>query len=462
MKAQQYILFFLGCLLFHTASGQSLSLKDAVNTGIKNYGIVKAKNSYYNASQETVSQVRRDYLPNLNLSGQQDYGTVNGQFGPSYGLNGLAAAAAGPTLPQQNWNAAFGALYLANINWDFFTFGRMRQRINVAKADAERYGKDAEQEQFRHKVRISGAYLNLLASQRLLISQQKNLDRATVFLNQSAARVRNGLLPGVDSTLASAEVSRARISLNQAKDQVKEYNNRLATLMGVEAQDFTLDSTFIRTVPKAFLTATAKPDSLNPVLQFYKSRVSFSDAQLKLYRKEYWPTFTLFGVYQTRASGFGDNYATNQNDFNSNYSDGISPDRQNYVVGVGVTWNLTTIARSSKKVSAQRYISKGLQEEYEQMENELRLQSNTADAKIKFAMDNYKEAPLQVRAAQQAYLQKTTLYKNGLTNLVDVTQALYVVNRAETDRDIVFANVWQSLLLKAAATGDFDLFFNEF
>jgi outer membrane protein TolC len=461
MKAH-FILLLSGCLLSTLSFGQTLTLKDAVNTGIRNYGIVKAKNSYYDAAQESVAQARRDYLPNLNLSGQQDYGTVNGQFGPSYGLNGLAAAAAGPTLPEQNWNAAFGALYLVNVNWDFFTFGRIRQRINVAKADAERYSKDFEQEQFRHKVRISAAYLNLLASQRLVISQQKNLSRATVFLNQSAARVRNGLLPGVDSTLASAEVSRARIALNQAKDQAKEYNNRLATLMGVAPQDFTLDSTFVRTVPKAFLTAAPKPDSLNPVLQFYRSRVSFSQAQLQLYRKEYWPTFTLFGVYQTRASGFGSNYALDQSDFSRDYGDGISPDRQNYVVGVGVTWNLTSIARGAKKVSAQRYVTKGLQEEYEQMENELRLQSNTADAKITFALDNYREAPQQVRAAQQAYLQKTTLYRNGLTNLVDVTQALYVVNRAETDRDIAYANVWQSLLLKAAATGDFDLFLNEF
>ena len=60
------------------------------------------------------------------------------------------------------------------------------------------------------------------------------------------------------------------------------------------------------------------------------------------------------------------------------------------------------------------------------------------------------------------YLQKTTLYKNGLTNLIDVTQAFYTLNRAEIDRDIIYTNVWQSLLMKAAATGNFDLFINEF
>ncbi len=54
------------------------------------------------------------------------------------------------------------------------------------------------------------------------------------------------------------------------------------------------------------------------------------------------------------------------------------------------------------------------------------------------------------------------MYKNGLSNIVDITQALFALNRAETDRDIANNNVWQALLLRAAASGDFGLFLNEF
>jgi outer membrane protein TolC len=69
---------------------------------------------------------------------------------------------------------------------------------------------------------------------------------------------------------------------------------------------------------------------------------------------------------------------------------------------------------------------------------------------------------LQVNAAQQAYTQRLTLYNNGLNDLTDVTTAQFTLNRAETDRDIAFTNVWQALLMKAAATGDFNLFINAF
>ena len=461
MKTKKLTLF-LFVIFFSQGFSQTLPLKEALETGISNFGTIKAKSNYADASKETIKQVRREYLPNVTLSGQQDFGTVNGQNGPLYGFGGLGVASSGLPLEKQNWNAAFGALYLVNVNWDFFTFGRMKQKINLSKADSQRYEKDLNQEKFQHKIKIAAAYLNLLASQRLLISQRKNLERAMIFQNIASVRVKNGLLAGVDSTLASAEVSRSKITLNQVKDQVKEQNNKLIALMGVSIQDFVLDTAFVTTIPKAILSQVTSNESLNPILEYHKSRVAFSEQQLRLYKKEYYPTFSLFGIYQARASGFNSDYAANQNSFSQNYLDGIDPSRQNYLFGVGVTWNLTTSARVSKKVSAQKLIFEGLQEEYKVIDQQLKIQSDAADAKMQYALENYVEAPKQVQAAQQAYLQKTTLYKNGMTNLLDVTQTLYTLNRAETDRDIIYTNVWQSLLMKAAATGDFDLFINEF
>jgi adhesin transport system outer membrane protein len=451
-------------LLFSVSASyaQTLSLKDAIKIGLENYGSVKAKSNYANASKETLKQANRDYLPNLNLSAQQDYGTINGQNGALYGFNGLGTASSGPSLPEQNWNASFGALYLVNMNWDFFTFGKIKQKINLAKVEVKSRENDLQQEKFQQEIKISAAYLNLLASQRLLISQQKNLSRAVVFKNTAVARVKNGLLAGVDSTLATAEVSRAKIALNQAKDFVKEQNSKLVILMGVPTQDFVPDTLFVSQIPKEMIQATESNDSLHPVLQYYKSKIDYSNQQVKLYKRSYYPTMSMFGVLQTRASGFNSDYAVDQTSFNRNYIDGISPDRTNYLVGVGITWNLTTPFRTSKQVSAQKFISQGLQDEYNQIDTELKAQLNLADAKIKITMDNYVEAPIQVKAAAQAYLQKSTLYKNGLTTLTDITQTLYTLNRAEIDRDIVNNNVWQSFLLKAAATGNFDLFINEF
>lgn len=441
-----------------------ISLTEAIERGVTNYGILRAKQSYAQASVSTTDQVKRAYLPNLNLSAQQDYGTVNGQNGPLFGLGGLGVASSGLPLPQQNWNAAFGALYLVNVNWEFFTFGRIKQQINVARADAQKFQTDYEQELFQHKIKIAAAYLNLLASQRLLVSQQKNLERAEVFFQNVSERAKNGLLPGVDSTMALAEMSRARILLTQIRQQVKNQNNELLVVLGESTPvDYTMDTTFISKVPTSIVEARYIADTTNhPTRKYFQSLIYQSKEQEKLAKREYFPTLNMFGVFQTRASGFHSDYAVDQTSYTHNYLNGISPTRQNYLFGVGLVWNLTTILRSSKKLEAQKLTTLGREEEYRAVNTELKVRDDAANAQINFALQNYNEAPLQVEAAQQAYLQRVTLYQNGLANLTDVTTTLFTLNRAETDRDIAFTNVWQALLLKAAAAGNFDLFISEF
>jgi outer membrane protein TolC len=455
-------LSLLAFMILSVPQAQTLSLREAVDTAMVRYGIIQAKGNYVKAGEERVIQSKREYLPNLNFSAQQVYGTVNGQNGPLYGFGGLGVASSGLPLPNQNWNAAFGALYLANINWEFFSFGRAKERINVAKTSLHVNETDLTQEKFQHQVRVAGAYLNLLVAQRLKRIQEKNLERAMIVKRTATARAANGLLAGVDSSLANAEVSAARIALTNADNLVRDQANQLSVLTTLPTQDYLLDTTFINKLPLAFADSVGLKEERHPILQYYQSRIDLSNRQVILNRKQYYPTFSFFSVYQTRASGFSSNYAVDQSAFSHNYIDGIKPTRSNYLLGIGVQWNMTTLLRIRPAIKAQEFTSKGLQEEYNQVKQQLDAQVSLADVRIKNALSNYKEVPNQLKSASDAYLQKTTLYNNGLTNIVDVTQALYALNRAETDRDVSYSNVWQALLLKAAATGNWDIFINEF
>ncbi|MGK6350702.1 TolC family protein [Parapedobacter sp. DT-150] len=444
------------------AQQQPLSIKQAIQTAIDHYGSIKAKAAYADAADASVLQAKRNYLPNVSLSAQQVYGTVNGQNGPSYGFGGLGVSSSGLPLPEQNWNAAFGALYVGNINWEVFAFGRARERIRTAEAAARRDQQDYQQELFQHQVKVAAAYLNLLAAQRLTASYRKNLARADTFRQVTVTRALNGLIAGVDSSQANAEVSSAHIALVTALDREQEQANRLAVLMGVASTAFQLDSFFITRIPQALgIPAGDSARSQHPELQWYQSRVDFSDRQEQYLKTLRFPAVSLVGVLQTRASGFSSNYAQDQQAYTQHYWDGVNPTRSNYLLGLAITWNITQVSRIAAQVKSQRFISTGLQEEYQLADQQLSAQLQLADAKIANALENYREAPMQVRAAVEAYQQRSVLYKNGLADLVDVTQALYALVRAETDRDIAYNNVWQAFLLKAAAAGDFGLFMNE-
>lgn len=449
-----------GCIL-NTVHAQVLSLKDAEQTALNNYNTIKAKSNYANASKASFVQTKRDALPNLVVSAQQDYGTINGQNGPAYGFGGFGVASSGLPLASQNWHSAFGGLYLANINWDFFAFGRVKERVKAAESVVSRDENDLKQEQFQHQVRVASAYLNLLAAQRISRSLQNNLNRADTFRLTVTARAKNGLIAGVDSSLANAEVSNAKIVLLRAIDAEQERASELALLMGLAGtQQFNLDTLFITRIPSSVLDSAAIIEH-HPVLEFYKSRINVSDQQAKYFSTLQYPVFSLFSVFQTRGSGFSSGYATDQSDYTQKYYDGIKPVRSNYLLGVGVTWNLTTPLRVHQQVTAQKFISSALKNEYDLANQQITAQQRLAFSKMKNAVAAYSEAPVQVKAASDAFLQKTVLYRNGLTTIVDVTQALYALTRAETDRDIAYNNVWQALLLKAAAAGDFGIFLNE-
>ncbi len=448
------------------ATAQALTLKQAVQTALSNYGTIRAKANYVKASQANVLETRREYLPDVNLSAQHDYGTVNSQYGPLAAYKVAGVASSGPDFASQNWNAAFGALYLTNVNWDFFQFGRAKEKTKVAQTILARDQSDLDQERFQQSVRVSAAYLNLLAAQKLTVSQQRNLERAQAFQTVVIARAKNGLNPGVDSSLANAEVSNARIAFTNAIEFQQEQANQLAQLMQVTAPpqgDFLLDSLFVSKIPASLTISPAQPLNSHPLLRFFQERINVSNEQSRYLKTFNYPTFSLFGVLQDRGTGFSYNYGTQFPDaYTGNYLKGVSFQRGNYLLGVGMVWNITNPLRVHQQVAAQQFTSQGLQEEYGLISQELQAQLVLSETRIKNALDNYREAPIQVKAATDAYTQKEVLYKNGLATIVDVTTAAFLLNQAETQRDIAFSNVWQALLFKSASSGDFGLFFNEF
>jgi len=464
--SKRLFLVLSGILYFINTQAQqkALGMKDAENIALANYGTIKAKASQLNSAKSSLKETKTEALPDVNLSAQNVYGTVNGQNGPVYGFGGFATAASGPALPTQNWNAGFGSLYISNINWNFFAFGRSREKIKVQNTVVNLDVTDLAQEQFEHEIRVASAYLNLLVAQQLSKAQQDNLNRSIDLQTVVVARVKNGLNPGVDSSLANAEVSNARIALTNAQEVEQEQSSQLAQYLGIDPQNFLLDSTFVTKAPANIYVGTTVNPGEHPLLKYYRNRIGVSDEEAKYLSTFSYPTFTLFGLYQGRGSDFKAAYGSNQSDynFNSNYGAGADPTRYNYLFGVGVTWDITNPFRVHYQVQSQKFTSQQYQDEYDLESQTLRDQQALAQTKIMNAVKNFNEAPVEVKAANDAYIQKFALYKNGLANIVDFTQALYTLNRAEVDQDIASNNVWQALLYKSAATGDFGIFINNF
>ncbi len=465
-RSYYYAILLLPSVFFSlSVHGQQkvLGLKEAESLAIVNYPSIKSKINQLNASKANLNEVKSENLPDLNFSAQQVYGTVNGQFGPSYGFKGFNVSSAGPNLASQNWNAGFGSLYLSNISWDFFSFGKAKEKVKIQNIAVSRDENDLAQEQFQHQIRVASSYLNLLAAQELTKAQKDNLNRAIELQKVVAARVRNGLNAGVDSSQANAEIASAKIALTNAQETEQEQSNLLAQYIGIQVPTyFVLDSSFISKTPN---TVDAQKDSslnYHPLLKYYQSRIAISKEQSNYLGTFNYPTFSIFGVFQGKGSGYGNNYGINQNDFTGSYLNGANPTRYNYLFGLGIIWNLTSPVRVHYQLQSQKFITEQYKNDFDLIDNQLKAQLKLSETRLSNALKNFHSAPEEVKAAKDAYTQKLVLYKNGLSNIVDFTQALYALNRAEVDNYIAANNVWQALLYKAAASGDFSLFINNF
>lgn len=456
---QRILLYTLFCWPL-TAIAQDtarvLTLQQALHLAQANYPGIREKRAYGDASKEELTAARRDGLPDLTLGVEQSFGTLDGLNGLSSGEPGLTTLTNGPVVSTQNWNAAFGALYVTNIDWNLYSFGMQRAHVAAGQAQYRQDQQDLQQTIFQQQVRVAGAYLSLLAAQRVRLAMEDNLARSIDLREVILARTLNGLNPGVDSSIANAEVSKARLSLIDARNYEQIQANHLSTEMGITPRAFVLDTSFSLHLPADTL-GTQTDISHNPMLNFLNSRIVTSNTFATYIHKSGLPRLSLFGVGQERGSGFGAGYATNASDYTPDYFQGVNPYRTNYLIGFSLSWNITSFSRSNARSAAQRYRSYALGADYDLEQDRLTNQLALSDQQIANALEKYRETPVQLQSASDAYTQKKALYQNGLNTIVDVTETLYLLNRAEIDRDVACNAVWQAILFKAGTIGDLNL-----
>lgn len=434
--------------------GQVLTLEEALFRTENRYDKIKSKQLLVDAAQQNTAFQKQHYLPDFTVSAQQSFGTINVQHGPMYAYGGLASAATSMPLAEQNWNAAFGSLYFANVNWNLFTFGRNKNQVELGIKKESTAKADLQQEIFQQQIKVGAAYLNLLASQRIKFVQEKNAERAQVFYEMTNARAKSGLIPEVDSQLAKAEWSNAKSLQIKAFDKELEWSKHLAVLMNDDFKVYELDSLYSTSLPNKLEKPTEENLNEHPYLQFQQSKIDENEQHIELLKSNKLPNLSAFGVIQGRGSGFDANYAQDNSAYSTSYFKGVGIDRGNYLLGFSLTWNITNFFKYNTKVKEQKYISHSLQYVFDSQQKELKTLFHQANAQSDNAYDNFEETKVQLQAAEMAYKQQTALYENGLTTLVDFTQALYSLNRAEIDYEIAQNNVWQALLLLASAEGD--------
>jgi outer membrane protein TolC len=438
-----------------------LTLSQALGLARTNYPTLRARQAGVAAATADVRTVRANYLPQLTAQVQALDGTSNQARGAL--LGGIGPNVSGVreyTSYQASW-ASQGMLY---IDWPAVTFGRYRADVQRAQATVTQAQAEYEQELFTHQVQVADAYLLALSAQKTVALQTANLQRAQALRRIVLAGTRAGIQAGIDSSTANAETARARLQVLVSRQQAEQQRVRLAGLLGVPTQTLALTDSvqFFTRLPALPVASDSGSLLRNPTLLAYQRRIASSDALAKSLAFNNRPTLSVVGATWGRGSGAASSASSDGTyTIDPNLNAGLPFKVYNYAVGAALTWRITELIHSRRAATAQLARSEQARADYSQQALQLRTEQQNARLQLDLAQQSALAAPAQLDAAQRAFTQAQARYNAGLDNLVVLTQATVVLNRAETDQAIATNNVWRALLLRAATSGDLGTLTNQ-
>ena len=372
-------------------------------------------------------ETRNNWLPNLKLSYQADIGSSNNTTGPYFGF-GIIPSSSGGIHSTNVTTALSDNLGIAALDWEVYNFGKYGAENKVANSDVKVEQNQFAQSKYELKAYTIGSYLQLLRLQDFLGIQSRNIQRNQEIRRSIESLAKSGVRAGVDTSIAEAELSKARLNYIELNNQFKQVQLQLSSVSGIPYQSIVPDTTVevsLINQPTAYLFPA---DTTNhPLINFYRSEYQNSLQREDLVKKLYNPKISL------EAASWGRGSSVDAGGQYNSLSTGYDFQRFNYLVGVGISYNLFDIRRRQLKLRTQKASTDYAYKKLQEQQQLLSISASQADVEMRTALDRLKEIPHQLKAANDGYRQKLSLYKNGLTDIVELDAALNILYRAETD-----------------------------
>jgi len=377
--------------------------------------------------QAQAAEVRSNWLPNLRLNYQADIGSSNNVIGPYFGF-GIVPSSSSGIHSSNITTAASTNLGIAALDWEVYNFGAYHAANMVASSDVAVQQNQYAQSKYNLQAFTISNYLQLLRLQDFAGIQYRNIRRSQEILRSVRSLAKSGVKAGVDTSIADAELSKARLNYIELNNQLKQVQLQLSAVSGVPYQSIIPDTTAEQTLidqPNAYLFT---PDTANhPLINYYKSLYQNSLQREDLVKKQYNPKISLEAATWARGSSIS------PSDQYNSLSTGYGFQRSDYLVGLGISYNLFDLRRRHLKLQTQKANTDYAEKKLQEQQQLLSISASQADVEMQTALNRLQEIPNQLKAANASYRQQLSLYRNGLSNIMDLDAALNILYRAETD-----------------------------
>jgi outer membrane protein TolC len=437
---------------------KNYSLPEFIDSAQYHLPLLLQKKALFDAARAGIADAKHSFLPKAYLGDELNLGTDNSAPG-SYLSFGIIPSSSSGIRTSNDYQSAVGNIAVFQSEYELVDFGLRKAKINNAGAFADLSQADLEKELYLLKWKVGKLYFDILKNQFQLAIDAENVTRYEAIYKVIQAITQSGIKAGADSSLAMAELSKSRIVFNQTEGSIRKLQQQMSYLTGIPMGNFFIDTSQAKHYEDALnqLAGGLPADfTNNPLIDFYAKQESLYRQTEELIKKSYLPKIYLTATGWARGSSI---------DAEGNYnslSEGLGYQRFNYLVGATVVYDLFNMVHRKDKLAISQFNT--VASDYDRQQQTLWLKNvgNQADEALKTALKNLMEIPIQINSSKDTYNQKTAQYKAGIINLIDLTNASFVLYRAQSDYVQTISDWLLANLDKAAASGNLDAFIEPF
>ncbi|WP_366869731.1 TolC family protein [Flavobacterium sp.] len=375
----------------HDAVAMALEKSDAV-------GLAKAKVETKKFEKQVV---QNNQYPDVKLSGQY-MRLTNANINIKSQSNSNSGSTSGASKPVNQL-----MLGQANVGLPLFSGFKLKNSIDASEHLYQSEVASAEHSKSETAIQVIEYYAALYKAQQTVELLKESLKSSQQRVTDFTALEQNGIIARNDLLKSQLQVSRIQLNLDEAEKNLKMINFRLITLLKMNSNTqvvvspSNIDPNLFNNLPKTEAEAIEKRDDVASIRSLEKA----SESEIKVAKSGYYPALSLSAGYIALDI---QNALTVSNAMN---------------VGVGVSYNLSSLFKNGKDVKVAKSKAIELQKQEAELTDAVKIQ-------IKNAQEDYELAVKQDKVYSESVIQSSEnfrivkdKYENGLSNTNDLLEA---------------------------------------
>lgn len=456
MIKQKLYLTAVFMLLVNFASfsqGRQLSLSEAWDAAFEGYPGLTEKQALIRESEYQKRELQNDFLPKFQLQVQNSYGTFAGSTGAFFPLPGTFNVS-GNTVPGQLTASAntFGS---ALMDWRVFEFGRQRKALQAAQANIQKAESTFDATKISVQAKVGHLYSDILYTGSKLQWAKDNAERVKEIVELSKTLAEAGLKPGADTLLAASSYLQTLGELDDWTGRLEASKVRLTELVPVDEKNVGFSfSNYLSAAPLSPADTSAVG---HPYLNVISDQLENDKLRSELAARRLFPSVSILGGLSSRGSGIGSNGLVN-----SGWSSGFNNLNSNYLIGIGLTWNISNAFNSITERNRIKQQQAASQSRYEAQSLQLNTGLQSVNSRLNESRKQVEKTNSAVDKARKAYALYLSRYQNGLINLTELLQIQLLLQQSEKVNIEAYQQFWEQVINRSELSGDFSYLSNQF